>query len=127
MLYYQSVHNNLKTRRERKHISNLIQFFNFQGKLLFSFSTWYFFISSFLLLTCQFFFFQSPKNIFFRRKRIQHSFFQFFIFLFKIKYHPISIKKQNEKPFFCIFFRNSKHIFLFRQVRVKNFYILMTS
>ena len=29
MLYHQSVHNNSKTRRERKHISNLIQFFHF--------------------------------------------------------------------------------------------------
>ena len=35
-----------------------------------------------------------------------------FIFLFKIKYYPITRKEQNEKPFFLYFFKNSKHIFL---------------
>ena len=55
------------------------------------------------------------KKYFFQRKRIWHSFFDFrlFIFLFKIEYYPITRKEQNEKLFFfCIFFKNSKHIFL---------------
>ena len=76
----------------------------------------YFLINSFLFQTYQFFFFvnfQTPKNIFFWRKRIRHSFFLFFHLLFKVKHHPTSRKKQNEKLFLYLyfFFRNWKTFF----------------
>ena len=71
--------------------------------------------------------FQSPNNIFFLKKNNKTLiFFDFFHLLFKIKHHPTSRKKQNEKLFFCIFFENSKHTF-FVLTRVKFFWILITS
>ena len=57
---------------------------------------------------------------FFEENEEDTRFFQFFRLLFKIKYHPISRKEKNEKPFFVFFFQKFKtHIF--RQVRVKFF------
>ena len=58
------------------------------------------------------------QKYFFLKKWIKHSFFKF-SFLFKITYHPISRKKQSEKPFFCIFSEIQNNFFL--QVR-KNFF-----
>ena len=83
-----------------------------------SFLALYFFLNSFLFQTCPFFanFHSTFKNIFFWK----HSFFRFFYLLFKIKHHPISRKKQNEKLFF-VFFQKLKTHFLFWQVRVNFF------
>ena len=142
MLYHQSVHNNLKTKRERKHISNLINFFIFQffstfsllGRVTLSRSSFIqtnifrkktLFQHLFILDMSSFFFanFQLPKNIFFWRKRIRHSFFSnFFNLLFKIKHYLTSRKKQSGKLYFFVFFflRNSKYIF-FVLTRVKFF------
>ena len=57
------------------------------------------------------------SKIFFLKKTNKTHFFNF-SFFFKIKHHPISIKKHNENPFF-VFSQKFKHIFL--QVRIKFF------
>ena len=53
----------------------------------------------------------ATQQSFFRRKRICHSFFQLFIFLFKIKYHSISRKKQEWKTIFFFFQKFKTHFF----------------
>ena len=86
-----------------------------------SFSKWYIyiFLTTHIILdrtsSSHFYFYQfsfDTQKYFFQRKRIRHSSSQFFVFLFKIDYHPISRKRKNENPFF-VFFRNWKHIFCF--------------
>ena len=83
-----------------------------------SFSTLCFF-NNISFQTCQFFFvnFQLPKNIyFFWRKRIRHSFFQFFSSFIQNKTLPYFEKETEwETIFFVFFFRNLKYIFLFWQ------------
>ena len=118
-----------KSWRQGKCISNLIRFFHFlsfsrktsffrfqHGIIFFLTTTIYSRHVSFFLPI-----FDHPKKYFFLKKWIRHSFFRF---LFKIKYYPITRKKQNEKLFF-VFFKNSKHTF-FIWTRVKFFWILMT-
>ena len=128
MLYHQSVHNNLKTKRERKHISNLINFFVFQflifsllGRVTLSRSyfiqTNIFFAKRLFLflITFNMVYFQQPfildKTPFFWRKRIRHPFFYF------IQNETLSYceKKNGMKNYFLYFFGNWKHIFLFWQ------------
>ena len=111
-------------------IFNMVYFFNSflfqtcqfsfsitQKYFFWSFSTQYiyFFNNSFLFQHVIFFttfHLTLNKVFFFRKKRIRHSFFHLFIFLFKIIHHSISEKKQNEKPCFLYFsFRNSEHTF----------------
>ena len=146
MLHYQSMHKNFENRK--KHISNLIWFFsNFhflveshyldpslfkqtvfcKRKLplfFLSFSTLYLFLQHLISDMSVFFFanFQSPKKYIFWRKRIRHSFFRFFFhFLFKVKHHPISRKKQNEKLYFFIFQKFKTHFFVLTRVNFFEF------
>ena len=106
--------------RQGKHISNLIRFFfanflfesHYLDHLLFKQA---FFVKNFFLiifntvifLTTPFYsrhnIFFTISKIFFLKKTNKTFIFSIFHFLFKIKYHPTSRKKQNEKPFFCIF------------------------
>ena len=120
----------------KKHTSNLIQFFYFFQSsffwlghtipiILYStnifckktslffiiFNTIYFFNNSYLFQTCQIFsILIQHSKIFFRRKRIRHLFFRFFI-LFKIKRYPIARKKWNVKLFFVVFFSEIQKTF----------------
>ena len=91
------------------------------------FNTIYFFNSRYLFQTCQFFFLpifiQHSKIYFqffqcFQKNEYDTHFFNFSFFLFKIKHYPITRKEQNEKLFFRIFFRNSKHIFCFDKSQI---------
>ena len=128
----------------RKHTSNLIQFFFFNffqhfhfqveshyldpplfkqtffvKKTLFFiiFNTAFFLSTPFYSRHVSFFFanFQLPKNIcFFKKTNKKLTFSFFFYLLFKIKNHPTSRKRQNEKLyFFCIFSEIEITFFLF--------------
>ena len=135
MLYHQSVHNNLKTRRERKHISNLIQFFHFSffwsGHTIpiIIYSTSIFFAKRLPLFHFQhdiFFLttFYSRQDLFlFWRKWTRHPFFQFFY----SKWNTILLRKRNGMTNYFLYFfsKNSKCTFLFWQESI--FWILMTS
>ena len=76
MLYHQSVHNNLKTRRERKHISNLIQFFHFSIFLKKTNET---FISSFFLFKNKLSYYEKGTKL--KKKK------PFFLYFFKDSKH----------------------------------------
>ena len=79
-----------------------------------------YFLSTPFIPTCHFFHhfsFDTQQN-FFEENEYDIHFFNFSFFLFKIKYHPISRKRQNEKPFF-VFLSKIQNTF-FWQVR-KNF------
>ena len=137
MLYYQSMHKNFEDKKRKKHIYNLIDFFNFhflveshhpdhplfeqtffRKKNFFFFNHFQhsiFFINPFLFQHVIFFTtFHLTLNKVFSKKMNTTFIFSTFLFLkkkIKIKNHSISGKKQNENSFFCIFFKNSKHIF----------------
>ena len=130
MLYHQSVHTNLKTMRERKHISNLIQFFHFSIFFnIFTFRSSH--TISILLYSTHFFvktFFFFKHGIFsfnnsylFYTCQFQHSkiiiIFSIFRLLFKIKHHPISRKKQDEKLFFVFFSKIQNTFFVLTRVK----------
>ena len=86
-----------------------------------SFSTWYIFYQLLFIPDMSVFFlsiFNHPKILFFLKKMNKTLVFSIFHLLFKIKHHPTSSKKQNEKLFFCIFFRNSKYIFCFDKSQI---------
>ena len=125
MLYHWSVHNKLKTKKERKHISILIRFFHFSiffffltfsllGRVILSRSS---FIQTSIFVKTSFWsffnmvhFFNKPfysrqDNIFFSfsifsifLKKTNETFISSF-FYSKINY-PITRKEQNENPFF---------------------------
>ena len=87
-----------------------------------SFSTWYIFFTI-AFYSRQNFFYQfsfDTQKYFFEENEYDTRPFNFSFFI-QINYHPISRKKKNEKPFFCIFFHKFKTHFLFWQVRVKFF------
>ena len=75
--------------------SSFIQTYIFLKENIFSFSTSsFFFNNTFLFLTCHFFYHFSFDTLkyFFEENEYNTHFFRFFIFLFKIKYHPIPRK-----------------------------------
>ena len=150
MLYHQSVHNNLKTRRERKHISNLIQFFHFsffwsghtipiilystniffckRKQLFFIFNT-VFFLTPFILDMSVFSSFNTQKHIFnFSRKWIRHLFFDLSSFhsFFFIQSKTLSYYEKGTewKTPFCTFPRIQNTIFCFDKSQF--FWVLMT-
>ena len=144
MLYHWSVHNKLKTKKERKHISILIRFFHFSiffltfsllGRVILSRSS---FIQTSIFVKTSFWSFFNMVHFFtshFYSRQDTHFFyrFQFFnffeenewdihflIFLFKNKLSYYE-KGTEWKPFF---FKDSKHIFWFWQE--SNFRVLIT-
>ena len=62
------------------------------------------------------------KNIFSKKTDMTliFWFFVFSFFLFKIKHYPITRKKQNGKPFFCIFSKIKNIIFVLTKVKFFN-------
>ena len=133
MLYHQSVRKNFEDKERKKHISNLIRFFHSFFSLLIGphYLIHLLFKQPFFRKKTSFFdhfqhgmFFLSThfyskhvifSKYFFLKKTNKTFIFSIFHFLFKIKYHPISRKRQNEKSLFCLFFKNSKHFFLTSQ------------
>ena len=129
MIYYRSMHKrNLEEKGRKKHILILSDFsfsqfslldrvilsrssfiqtniFRKRKQLFFHFQHHHFLTTFFYSRHVIFFatFRLTLKNYFFEENEYDTHFFNFFRFLFKIKHHPISRKKQNEKPFFCIF------------------------
>ena len=106
-----------KSWRQGKCISNLIRFFIFfQGKLLFLFSTWYYFFTTAIYSkhVSVYFSFDTQKIFFLKKTDMTLIFFYFSPFYFFIQNKILSYYKKGTewKTFFCIFFKNSKHIFL---------------
>ena len=128
-------------KERKKHNSNLNQFFHFFNFcflveshypdhplfeqtffrknfffFLIIFNTVLFFLTTFILDITHFFY--HFQKYFCWRKRIRHSFFRFFSFIQNTTLSYFE-KETKWETFFCIFFfRSSKHIFLFWQVRV---------
>ena len=79
------------------------------------------FFNTFLFLTCHHFFLHfslNTQNIFLKKTNKTFIFLIFFYFLFKIKHHPTSRKKQNEELFFCIFSEIQNTFFCFDKSQV---------
>ena len=126
-----------KSWRQGKCISNLIRFFIFfQGKLLFLYSTWYYFFTTaiyFKHVSVFFFFchfsFDTQKIFFSKKTDMTLIFFYFSPFYFFIQNKILSYYKKGTEwktTFFLYFFQEFKtHFFWFWQE--SNFRVLITS
>ena len=110
-----------KSWRQGKCISNLIRFFIFfKGNFFFYFQHGIIFLQQLFIpnmlvfFFCQFSF--NTQKIFFSNKTDMTLIFWFFVFsFFSIQNKTLSYYEKGtewKNPFFCIFFKDSKHIFL---------------
>ena len=121
MLYHQSVHNNLKTKKERKHISNLIKFFHFQH--------FHFWVGSHypdpILFKQTFFAKKKTLSLFFITFNMtffyQHLLFQTCQFFHSTLKNIFSIFQENEYDTYFLIFRLFIHFF-FTQSKTLSYY-----